>query len=398
MRKLMLLGGSPQQIVAIEKAKKLGYYTVLCDYLPDNPGQFCSDIFYQVSTTDKEEVLAVALKEHIDGIVAYASDPAAPTAAYVAEKMGLPTNSYESVEILAEKHLFRKFLKEHGFNCPHSASFTSYSEVGQIINSFSLPLMVKPSDSSGSKGITKVEDISELKQAYDNAMKFSRNNIVIIEEYIERTNEFVIGGDIFVLDGKIIFWGLLDCHRDTNVNPLVPVGKSWPASITEQQLTIIKETEQRLMDALKIKFGAFNVEMIFGKDNKLYLIENGPRNGGNMIPDLLEMATGFDMVEATLKCAMGDFDILVDESLESRFLATHNIHVDSSGILEKIEFSNYLNSHIVQKNIYVKKGSEIEYFDSANKALGIIFMQFEDKKSMSALLKNIYKEIDVIRK
>ena len=398
MKKLMLLGGSAQQIVAIEKAKKLGYYTILCDYLPDNPGQFYSDVFYQVSTTDKEAVLDVAMKEHIDGIVAYASDPAAPTAAYVAEKMGLPTNSYESVEILAEKHLFRKFLKEYGFNCPQSASFTSYSEVERLINSFNLPLMVKPSDSSGSKGITKVDDISKLKQAFEYAMKFSRKNVVIIEEYIERTNEFVIGGDIFVLDGKIIFWGLLDCHRDTNVNPLVPVGKSWPASITTQQMSIIKQTEQRLMDLLKIKFGAFNVEMIFGKDNRLYLIENGPRNGGNMIPNLLQMATGFDMVEATVKCAMGDFDISLVENRERKFLATHNIHVDNSGILEKIRFSDSLKNHIVRENIYVKSGDEIEYFDSANKALGIIFMQFEDKESMSTMLRNINKEIDVISK
>ena len=84
MKKIMLLGGSAQQIIAIEKAKELGYFTVLCDYLPDNPGQYIADKFYQVSTTDKEAVLDVAKKENINGILSYASDPAAPTAAYVA--------------------------------------------------------------------------------------------------------------------------------------------------------------------------------------------------------------------------------------------------------------------------------------------------------------------------
>ena len=103
MKKVLLLGGSAQQIIAIETAKKLGYYTVLCDYLTDNPGQYHADKFYLVSTTDKEAVLDVTKKESVDGVLAYASDPAAPTAAYVAEKLGLPGNPYESVETLCNK-------------------------------------------------------------------------------------------------------------------------------------------------------------------------------------------------------------------------------------------------------------------------------------------------------
>ena len=90
MKTILLLGGSAQQIVAIETAKRLGYFTVLCDYLSDNPGQYVADKFYLVSTTDKDAVLEVAKNENVDGVLAYASDPAAPTAAYVAEKLGLP--------------------------------------------------------------------------------------------------------------------------------------------------------------------------------------------------------------------------------------------------------------------------------------------------------------------
>ena len=101
MKKILLLGGSAQQVIAIETAKKLGYYTVLCDFLTDNPGQYVADKFYLVSTTDMDAVLDVAQKEKVDGVLAYASDPAAPTAAYVAEKLGLPGSPYKSVEILS---------------------------------------------------------------------------------------------------------------------------------------------------------------------------------------------------------------------------------------------------------------------------------------------------------
>lgn len=124
MKKILLLGGSWQQIIAIDTAKKLGYYTILCDYLPDNPGQFVADKFYLVSTTDKEAVLEVARKEQVDGVLAYASDPAAPTAAYVAEQLGLPGNPYESVEILCNKDRFRAFLADNGFCTPKAKAYT----------------------------------------------------------------------------------------------------------------------------------------------------------------------------------------------------------------------------------------------------------------------------------
>lgn len=147
MKKILLLGGSAQQIVAIKTAQKLGYYTVLCDYLPDNPGQYEADKFYLVSTTDKEAVLKVALDECVDGVLAYASDPAAPTAAYVAEKMKLLTNPYESVMTLCNKDRFRSFLKNNGFNTPVARGYSN-NEVDTTL--FSLPVIIKPVDSSGS--------------------------------------------------------------------------------------------------------------------------------------------------------------------------------------------------------------------------------------------------------
>ena len=155
MKKILLLGGSAQQIVAINTAKRLGYYTVLCDFLPDNPGQYEADKFYLVSTTDKNAVLKVAMEENVNGVLAYASDPAAPTAAYVAEKLGLLTNPYESVETLCNKDKFRIFLKKNGFNAPVSKGYSSNNVDTSL---FSLPVIVKPADSSGSKGATVLRD------------------------------------------------------------------------------------------------------------------------------------------------------------------------------------------------------------------------------------------------
>lgn len=151
MKKLLMLGGSLYQTYAIKEAKRLGYYVISCDYLPSNPGHRYSDEYHNVSTTDKEAVLQLAKSLNVDGIVAYASDPAAPTAAYVCEQLGLPTSPFKSVEILSNKDLFRDFLQNNGFNCPKAMGFTSYEEALAHIDEFRLPVMVKPVDSSGSK-------------------------------------------------------------------------------------------------------------------------------------------------------------------------------------------------------------------------------------------------------
>ena len=184
MKKVLMLGGSLYQVYAIKEAVRLGYYVITCDYLPDNPGHKFAHEYYNVSTTDKEAVLALAQRLQVDGVVAYASDPAAPTAAYVCEKMGLPTSPYKSVEILSKKDLFRQYLAEHGFNVPKAQGFRSYEEALAVIDTFRLPVMVKPVDSSGSKGINKMTDKAQLKEFVEDALSYSRDKRFLIEEFI----------------------------------------------------------------------------------------------------------------------------------------------------------------------------------------------------------------------
>ena len=142
MKKILMLGGSLYQTYAIKEAKRLGYYVITCDYLPTNPGHKYADEYYNVSTIDKEAVLKLAMELKVDGVVAYASDPAAPTAAYVCEKLGLPTSPYQSVEILSNKDKFRDFLQKNGFNCPKAMGFTTYEEALAHIDGFQMPVMV----------------------------------------------------------------------------------------------------------------------------------------------------------------------------------------------------------------------------------------------------------------
>ncbi len=393
-RKILLLGGSAQQIVAIEVAKKLGYYTVLCDYLPDNPGQEYADKFYLLSTTDKDAILNVAQAEQISGIVAYASDPAAPTAAYVAEKMGLPGNPAQSVEILCNKDRFRLFLAENGFCTPRACGYCSVADALADLPKYRFPIIIKPVDSSGSKGVTVLQDAKDAVKALEFAFSFSRGKRIVVEEFIEKKHPYLIGGDIFVLDGQVVLWGLLNCHRDEMVNKLVPVGKSYPLLLDDADLAAVKDTLQRLVSKLGITCGAMNVELIIDDSGRVWPIDIGPRNGGNMIPELLAYIFDVDVVEMTIRAAMGS-TVSLDCGSGTAYYATHNLHAAKTGVFSDIKFSPALEPYIIRKNIYKKPGDEIEFFDNAAKALGILFLKFPDKQTMEEILGNINDHITI---
>jgi biotin carboxylase len=388
VKKILLLGGSAQQVVAIRAAKELGYYTVLCDYLTDNPGQYEADKFYLVSTTDVEAVYRIAKEERVDGVLAYASDPAALPASIVAERLGLPTNPAKSVEILGLKYPWRQFLRTHGFACPKFYSFhpnTSLEEIKFNSKEFTFPLVVKPTDSSGSKGVTKLDDWSGLEKAVKWADSYSRNKTLLIEEYIQRGYPSVIGGDIFVWDGKIVLYGEMECLRDLVMSPLVPIGKIKPANITISQIRVIHSELQRIVTALDIRYGELNIEIILDKEDKVHFLELGPRAGGNMIPIQLSDAFGVDLVKANVQAAMGVKPDFVDESIKehSGCYMHYVLHSYQNGFYRGIEFNAEIEDYIYRKCIYKHIGDTVEAFDGAGKALGIIFLKFPDVETMN---------------
>lgn len=394
VKKILLLGGSAQQVIAIEAAKHLGYYTILCDYLPDNPGQYEADQFYLISTTDKDAVLEIAQKEKIEGVLAYASDPAAPTAAYVAEKLELPGNPLKSVEILCNKDRFRKFLLKNGFSVPNAKGYSLAIDAVKEKNGFEYPIIIKPVDSSGSKGATVLYTEDGLSEALNFAFSFSRSHRIIIEHYIEKKHPYLIGGDIFIEDGKIVLWGLLNCHRDVNVNPLVPVGKSFPLQLKDSDIKNVKNTLSSMVEKLGIRNGSMNVELVVDKDDRVWPIDVGPRSGGNMIPDLLGDMFGVNIAEMSVEAAMGT-EIKGNICEPNGFYATHNLHSNRNGRYKGISFSPEIEPYIYRKCLYKKQGDVVEYFDNAAKCLGIVFFKFPDEDVMKSVLEHINELITI---
>lgn len=400
-KKILLLGGSAAQLIAIERANAMGYFTVLCDYLPDNPGQYIADSFHLVSTTDKQAVLAVARSERIDGIVAYSSDPAAPTASYVANALNLPGMDYEVVRHFCEKQLFREFLLENGFNVPRSITVNVPFDLKSIdISDLQLPVIVKPTDSSGSKGVTVIENANGLQNALAYAQEYSRNGILIIEEFIRRDHPYVIEAEVFAIDGEVVTWGLINSIRDSVSNPLLPAAYSYPLDLPDDRKELVKKEVSRLVEATGKTSGAFNIEMIIDKHDRLFFLDAGPRNGGNMLPEFISMIARKDLVEATIKAAMGDtssIDVALDGQ-EGGYWGLGVLHTSQTGLFDGIEYSRRASQALVREVIQKRKGEQVRPFERCNDLVGLSFLHFKSKSEMDEVMSDMNGAMRVLLK
>lgn len=394
-----MLGGSLYQVYAIKEAVRLGYYVITCDYLPSNPGHRFAHEYHNVSTTDKEAVLRLAKELQVDGVVAYASDPAAPTAAYVCEQLGLPTSPYRSVEILSNKDLFRAFLQEHGFNCPKAMGFLSYEEALAHIDEFQLPVMVKPVDSSGSKGINKLTDKSQLKDFVEDALHYSRSKRFLIEEFIVKKGH-QISGDAFSVDGQLVFHCLGNEFYDPTCDKdFAPLGECWPFQMDHKYIEDLEQQLQRLMTLLHMKSNAYNVEAIVGEDDKVYLLELGARSGGSLIPQVTEYATGVNMVTYVIKAAMGEDCSALSQVEPTGFWSNYMVHSKKTGKYVNIEFEEtFQNKHLVDWVSDIKEGDEVHKFRDAQDCIGEFILKYDNMEQMFEVIKNIDKYVKVIVK
>lgn len=395
LKKILFLGAAPTQIPPLHYARAQGHYIITCDYLPNNPGHKLANECYNISTTDKDAVLALAQKINIDGIVAYASDPAAPTAAYVAEKMGLPGNPYQSVLTLARKDLFRAFLKKHGFNVPRSESFYNREKAREWLSEIGTPAFVKPVDSSGSKGVTKLQDEKYFDAAFDHALHYSREKMVVVEQQIIRSR-YQVAGDGFIVEGKLAFRCWADEHFDKLCNGLVPIGQTFPTSHPAEWLDIAHTESQRLLDLLNMKTGALNFDFVFDEEGKFYFLELGPRNGGCLIPEVIRYSTGEDLIKYTVDAALG----LPCDDLKMQptngFWSSYMVHALKNGVYKDLWLSEKIKRKIIEQDIYVKPGEKVNKYLGSNDTIGTMIIKFESTEEMLRMIENMENDIRVI--
>lgn len=382
MKRILMLGGATSQIYAIKKAREIGHYVIICDYYSDNPGQYEANEYYQVSTTNKQAVLNLARELKVDAVVCYASDPAASTAAYVCEKMGFPTSPYKSVEILSNKAAFRQFLSEHGFHAPQAHSYGELSDLLHDRQIFDYPVMVKPVDSSGSKGINKVYEKEMLEAAYYDAIKYSRSNKVIVETFINKKG-YQISGDGFSVNGILKFRCFANEFYSSNgIKEYVPLGECWPSILDQRTQNRLHAELQRLITSLGMRTGAYNIEAVLDENDNIYIMELGARNGGSLIPQIIQYATGVDLVEYTIKAALGeDCSGLVMGEVNG-FWSNYMVHSTNKGILREVTLANEIKNNLVEYQTDYKEGDKVSAFENSGHALGTMIFRYDSEEEM----------------
>ena len=400
MKKIMLLGGARYLLPVIKAAHKLNLYVITCDYLPNNIAHKYSDEYINVSIIDKEAVLEVAKEKQIDGIMSFATDPGVVTAAYVAEKLGLPScGSYESVSILQDKGRFRKFLRENNFVVPNAKSYVKIEDALNDINFFNWPVIVKPVDSAGSKGVTRVDDINLLEEGIRYALKFSNSNKFIIEDFIEKKG-CSSDSDCFSLDGELIVTTFSSQRFDKNAkNPYAPMAFSWPSTISMQHQEELKSEIQRLLKLLNMRTSIYNIETREGIDGKAYIMELSPRGGGNRLAEMIRYSTGVDLILNAVKAAVGEPITDLRQGELNGCWAEYIIHSYEDGIFEKIEIDSLLEkNNIVDVDLWVKQGDEVHSFSAANYAIGTVVLKFDNNEDMEKEMSKIEDKIKVVLK
>lgn len=396
-KKLMLLGGLRYLLPVIEEAHKLGAYVITADYLPDNIAHKYSDEYCNVSIIDKEAVLAKAKELEIDGILSHAVDPGVVSAAYVAEQMSLPfQTSYKAACILQDKSLFRQFLMENGFNCPHAKGYTNAEDALKDVDYFNWPVIVKPVDSAGSKGVTKVTDPKDLPSAIETALSYSISKNFIVEDFLDIMG-YQSSADIFTVDGKLVYPAYSDQLFDKDAaNPYTPAIEIWPASMDKSYQDDLTVQLQRLFILLDVKTGIYNVESRVCSNGKAYIMEVSPRGGGNRIAELQDMATGQSLIRAEICKALSLPLDEIKSPVYDGVWCNYILHSSVEGTLKSIDINpDFEQKYIKDKGFIVEKGDCIVPFIGANTSLGTLFLRAETREELDRELDLIEKNVQI---
>lgn len=384
----MVLGAGVFQLPAIRAASKLGYRTIAVSYYADDPGRVEADEFILCSTIDQEEVLEHARAHGIDGITTMASEVSAVTAAYVAETLGLPGYDRETARSIGNKVLLRRFLKENGFPVPGFYGVTTLEEAERRFHELRKPAFLKPSSASGSRGAFRIQTIQELRTCFERSLNASILDAeAILEENLEGRE---IGGEVLVKDGRIVFfqptWKLLN-------ERFVPYGHILPANLEEADARAVKSMMASVVEALGLRNGPLNFDVMLTADGPV-IIELGGRLGGNCLPELMQLHTGVNTVEAVIRLAMGEtFDL---PPVEAKPVGVFIFGAPRPGKVERIyrleeKFPDW-SSDVIRKRINVEVGQNVEPFTQGDRQLGYYIMKAADGKTLAERVTKMQQE------
>ena len=385
-KKLLIAGGSHADIPIIQAAKNLGYWVITSGNNPNDMGHQFSNEYHLEDYSDPLKILNLAKNLNIDAICASSNDFSAISCAYVAEKLHLSGHDKpETTLTIHHKDKFRGFCNENDILVPKALSCESNTDTDLINIDLDYPLIVKPIDLSGGKGITKVSNKEDLDIAISNALKLSKNSKVVVEEFIEGTNH---GYSTFIKDGKIVFAFMDDEHYFTN--PYLVSGASTSLKYNKQISNQLNTALELMSSKLNLVDGLLHVQFIL-KNNIPYIIEICRRTPGDLYVKFVEYATGFNMPEAIVKSITGK--PIHDYTIKKiSYITRHCVMSKTQGYINRVVYGN-ITSKIFDKMVFYSTGDFITH-PLLYKA-EIDFIRYEDREDMKEHLNKIKQNIKI---
>ncbi|MBW1860592.1 MAG: ATP-grasp domain-containing protein [Deltaproteobacteria bacterium] len=391
MKRLMILGAGPNQLPAIQKAVDLGFYVITADYLPQNVGHRFSHQSVNCSTLDQEGILQAAKELDIDGVMTMASDVATPTVGFVAEQLALPGGFPSAANILSNKASFRVFQREHGFHSPRFIVGSQLENVAEGIATLSPPLMFKPVDTSGSRGISKVDKVDKKLNlaAFESAQEYSRSKRVCVEEFVEGVD---VSGDGFLLNGRFGFALITQKYK----NGFVVTGHSLPTTLSaEDQRRVLAEVAANCK-AAGYTDGPLDFDVRVSPEH-VTVLEMSPRRG-NGIPMIIERGTGVDLIAATICFALGEKVDVSKRWEDTRGCGSWIFGSEHGGILEKIATDQEVSATIPEIFEYVvhyQIGERVPHFIHSAANLGYVLFDCPSEMSYTQRVKKIEEALGI---
>lgn len=393
MKKIMILGGGLLQSFVIKKAKELGYKTIVLDMNKNAVGFKDADIAEPINIINKDECLNIAKKNKIDGVITAATDYGVISAAYVAEKMGLSGISMEVAQNIKNKYCVRRILSEKKIDdTPQFFEISQIEDINKIKEEIQFPVMVKPCDGSGSKGVCKVNSKKELMEAIEEALKVSLSKKILIETFIQGKE---YGVESFVYNDEVHILGIM--KKDMTSPPYyAELGHSIPSNLSIEMEMKVKRIVKEALKALKVNFGAINIDLLITKDEKVCIVDMGARMGGNLIGShIIPLSTGIDYMGNIIKTAVGDEPDF--KSSYNKIVVTRLLTLTPGKVKKLPNFNKYKNKTDIDIICNLEEGKIINQYKNNLDGCGYIIVKGDNLeqsiKQAEAIKQKIDKEI-----
>lgn len=387
-KKILISSGGYADIPIIESAKKLGFFVITSGHNKNGLGNLYSDLYCGADNSDKEAILTIAKRLKVDAICPGAAGLSAVSCSYAAEKLGFKyLDSYNAAKILHYKDSFRKFAQENNLPLPKAESFSDINIANNAIDGFSFPLIVKPADLSGGKGISKAAIKEEARTAILNAFARSRTKIIVIEEFINGSNH---GLSTIIRNGRVVFYF---CDNEYYyLNKYIVAGTSAQGSAPKEVIEILTSAIEKIASILKLKDGIFHLQFIL-KNNKPYIIEVCRRIPGDLYINFVKYATGVDYPSFIVKAFVGmNIEDLV-QKFPNSYYTRHVIMGYKNGRFKGVVFNDAIKGNVIGKFMILKENDEIK--DVMTQKLGIVFLKYNSREEMDKKNERIHELIKV---